>query len=70
MSRGFRPKPGSSSNPQPLLKDQLNPEHPLVKLSQAIDWRELAGEFGQTVSSEGGRPTLPTRLLVGVNQFL
>ncbi len=67
MSRGFRPKLGSSSNPQPLLKDQLNLEHPLVKLSQAINWRELEGEFGQAVSSEGGRPALPTRLLVGLH---
>lgn len=67
MSRGFRPKPGSSSNPQPLLKDQLNPEHPLVKLSQAIDWNELEGDFGQAVNREGGRPALPTRLLVGLH---
>ncbi|UIE38359.1 hypothetical protein [Leptodesmis sichuanensis] len=67
MSRGFRPKPGASSNPQPLLKDQLNPEHPLVKLSQAIDWNELEGDFGQAVNREGGRPALPTRLLVGLH---
>lgn len=67
MSRGFRPKSNSSSNPKPLLKDQLNLEHPLVKLSQAIDWEELDRELGQPVSSEGGRPTLPPRLLVGLH---
>jgi IS5 family transposase len=52
-----------------LLKDQLNLEHPLVKLSQAMDWDEFEREFGKQVSSEGGRPTLPTRLMVGV-QYL
>lgn len=67
MNRGFRPKTGSSSNPQPLLKDQLNSEHPLVKLSQAIDWSELEGEFSSVASSSGGRPALPTRLLVGLH---
>ncbi len=67
MSRGFRAQPGSSSPPLPLLKDQLNREHPLVKLSQAIDWSELEREFGAVVSSSGGRPALPTRLLVGLH---
>lgn len=67
MSRGFRPKSRSSSNLRPLLKDQLNLEHPLVKLSQAMDWDELERELGQQVSSEGGRPALPTRLLVGLH---
>jgi IS5 family transposase len=50
-----------------LLKDQLNLEHPLVKLSQAMDWDELEREFGKQMSSEGGRPALPTRLLVGLH---
>lgn len=68
MSRGFRPKSKSSgSNKQVLLQDQLNLQHPLVKLSQAIDWREIEAEFGSQVSSEGGRPALPTRLMVGLH---
>ncbi|MEP0915066.1 transposase [Leptolyngbya sp. GB1-A1] len=67
MSRGFRPNSGSSPPPPPLLKDQLNPAHPLVKLSQAIDWDKFELEFGKQMSSDGGRPPLPTRLMVGLH---
>lgn len=67
MSRGFAPQSRSSSKSQPLLKDQLNLEHPLVKLSEALDWEAFEREFGQTVGSEGGRPALPARLLVGLH---
>lgn len=67
MSRGFGPNSRSPSTPQPWLKDQLNLKHPLVKLSQAIDWSELEAELGQQVSREGGRPALPTRLMVGLH---
>lgn len=67
MSRGFRPQSNSSSTPRPLLKDQLNLEHPLAKLAQAMDWDELERELGQPLSSEGGRPALPTRLMVGLH---
>lgn len=49
------------------MKNQLNLEHPLVKLSQAIDWSEFEREFGKQTSSEGGRPLLPTRLMVGLH---
>lgn len=67
MSRGFRPKSSSSSSPRPLLKEQLNLEHPLVKLSQAMDWNAFEREFGKQMSSDGGRPALPTRLMVGLH---
>lgn len=67
MSRGFRPKSSSPSNERPLLKEQLNLEHPLVKLSQAIDWEAFERDFGQRLSSEGGRRALPPRLMVGLH---
>ena len=67
MNRGFRPQSSSSFPSRPLLKDQLNLEHPLVKLSQAMDWDALERELGQPLSSEGGRPALPTRLMVGLH---
>ncbi|NER83322.1 MAG: hypothetical protein F6K42_27975 [Leptolyngbya sp. SIO1D8] len=57
MSRGFRPKSESGSPSRPLLKDQLNLMHPLVNLSQAIDWDEFEGAFGRQMSPEGGRPS-------------
>ncbi|NER85117.1 MAG: hypothetical protein F6K42_37565 [Leptolyngbya sp. SIO1D8] len=39
----------------------------MVNLSQAIDWDEFEGAFGRQMSPEGGRPSLPTRLLVGLH---
>lgn len=67
MNHRFVPKSQLSSPPPALLKEQLNLEHPLVKLSEALDWDEFGREFGQPVGSEGGRPALPTRLLVGLH---
>lgn len=68
MRREFRPKSGASpSNQRPLLKEQLNLEHPLVKMSQAIEWSNFEAEFSKQMSSEGGRPGLSTRLMVGLH---
>lgn len=68
MSRGFGSKSGAlGSNNQVLLQAQLNLEYPLVKLSQAIAWSAIEAEFGVQVSSEGGRPALSTRLMVGLH---
>ncbi|MEX0272719.1 IS5 family transposase [Leptolyngbyaceae cyanobacterium UHCC 1019] len=68
MSRGFRPKLGASSgHNRVLLQEQLNLDHPLVKLSQAIEWQEFEAEFGNPMSREGGRPALRTRLMVGLH---
>lgn len=50
-----------------LLEQQLNQQHPLVKLALALDWNYFEQEFGRTVGSEGGRPSLPTRLMVGLH---
>ncbi|MDY6960085.1 MAG: transposase [Halobacteriota archaeon] len=50
-----------------LLKEQLNPEHELVKLSKLIDWEKLEVEFRQPERSEGGRRRLRTRLMVGLH---
>ena len=68
MSRGFGSKTKSSpAHKSALLEEQLNLEHPLVKLSEAIGWREIEAEFGVQMSSEGGRPALATRLMVGLH---
>jgi transposase, IS5 family len=45
----------------------LNLEHPLVKLSQAIDWDAFERDFGQRLSGEGGRRALSPRLMVGLH---
>lgn len=46
----------------PLLK----PEHPLVKLAQALEWEYFEQEFS-TLASEAGRPALSARLMVGLH---
>src|SRR3954468_3903319 len=54
------------SMPLPLAP-QLNTQHPLLKLGQAIDWRYFEREFNKLSTAESGRPSLPTRLLVGLH---
>jgi len=57
----------TDTNPPLPLAPQLNPQHPLLKLAQAIDWSYFEGEFSKLSTSEAGRPPLPTRLLVGLH---
>lgn len=62
------PEPASDAASQSLLlKPQLNPQHPLVILAQAIDWHYFEQEFQSQMAGEMGRPPLPTRLLVGLH---
>jgi transposase, IS5 family len=49
------------------LANQLNLQHPLVKLAQAIDWESLNGQLKVAARAEGGRPALPVRLMVGLH---
>jgi transposase, IS5 family len=49
------------------LKEQINLKHPLVLLAHAIDWDSLSHNFSVAVSSEGGRPALDARLMVGLH---
>jgi len=52
-----------------LLVDIINPQHPLVKLSQAIDWSHFAEVLGELYCEDDGRPAKPIRLMVGL-QYL
>lgn len=64
-------KPSSSpSNTEPTLSAlarQLNLKHPLVQMAETIDWRSFEEKFGRVVKASGGRPALPTRLMVGLH---
>ena len=64
-------KPSSStSNTEPTLSalaGQLNLSHPLVQLAETIDWQSFEEKFGRVVKASGGRPALPTRLMVGLH---
>ena len=66
--RQSTPKAPDSSSSQPLLlKPQLNPSHPLVKLAEAMDWSYFEQELQSQTAGDMGRPQLPTRLLVGLH---
>ncbi|MEO1391235.1 MAG: IS5 family transposase [Cyanobacteria bacterium J06634_6] len=64
-------KPSSSpSNTDPTLSAlarQLNLSHPLVQMAASIDWQSFEEKFGRVVKASGGRPALPTRLMVGLH---
>lgn len=64
-------KPSSSpSNTDSSISElarQLNLSHPLVQLAETIDWQSFEQTFGRVVKASGGRPALPTRLMVGLH---
>ena len=49
------------------LSQMLNISHPLVRLSEQIDWDSLSSEIEVVYSDGVGQPPLPTRLLVGLH---
>jgi transposase, IS5 family len=40
----------------------INPEHPLLKLAQTIDWQNFDEHFEISYSTQTGRPGISTRL--------
>ena len=64
-------KPSSSTSntglPLSALALQLNLKHPLVQLAETIEWPLFEEKFGRAVKASGGRPALPTRLMVGLH---
>jgi IS5 family transposase len=68
----MRPLKSAIENPQKdmfriELKQLIDPEHSLVKLSSAIDWVALEEAFGEYFCIDNGRPGVPTRLMVALN---
>jgi transposase, IS5 family len=68
----MKPRQSQASNRQDnlfqsRLDQQLNPQHPLFRLSRQIDWSHFECEFGPLYAEEVGRPGVPTRLLVGLH---
>ncbi|ACL03018.1 transposase IS4 family protein [Desulfatibacillum aliphaticivorans] len=56
---------------QDLFKVELarivDPNHPLVKLSKAVNWDRLDEVFGETYCPDNGRPGVSTRLMVSLH---
>jgi len=46
-----------------LLKDFLDPAHPLSHLAGVVDWAKFEQQFGKFYAEEMGRPALATRLI-------
>ena len=49
------------------LARQLDLGHPLVQLTVSLDWQSFEDKFGRVAKPSGGRPPLPTRLMVGLH---
>ena len=49
------------------LANLINPNHPLVRLAQSIDWANFDEQFGVSYSPETGRPGISTRLMVALH---
>lgn len=48
------------------LSEQLNPEHELLRLARAIEWKQLEEAFTPLFSTGAGHPPLPVRLACGL----
>ncbi|WP_071777029.1 IS5 family transposase [Synechococcus sp. PCC 7335] len=59
--------PSNRDSSLSALASQLNLSHPLVQLAETIAWQAFEKKFGCVVKASGGRPALPTRLLVGLH---
>src|SRR5689334_24955709 len=66
----MRPKERRETGQTDLFRARLDqivdPDHPLVKLSGAIDWTFLETRCGEVYDHDPGRPPLPTRLMAGL----
>ena len=65
----MQPSSSASNTDLPLsaLARQLNLKHPLVQLAETIAWQSFEEKFGRVAKSSGGRPALPTQLMVGLH---
>ncbi|MEZ5720011.1 MAG: IS5 family transposase [Burkholderiaceae bacterium] len=63
------PKPSQLQSGElfrPRLDEQINMQHPLVRLAALIDWAEIERTFAVSFTSARGRPALPPRLIAGL----
>ena len=61
--KGFSPDQNQPSFLSPMLRDQLNPKHPLCLLSEKIPWDALEKDLSNYYSKHGQRAK-PIRLMV------
>jgi len=66
----MRPKKQDSTTQEllePLLVNFIDMDHPLVKLSDKINWGYFEKEFGKLYHHNDGRPGISIRLIVGLH---
>ena len=51
---------------RPRLDEQLDMQHPLIRLSGLMDWELIEHQFAGHFTSGRGRPALPPRLVAGL----
>ena len=49
------------------LSQMLNMSHPLVRLSERMNWDQFEAQIDVIYSGGSGQPPLPTRLLIGLH---
>jgi IS5 family transposase len=66
----MRPRERRETGELDLFRSRLDQiidmKHPLVRLSQTVDWGFLEGRFGEVYTDHAGHPPLPTRLMAGL----
>jgi IS5 family transposase len=62
-----KPKKRAPHSGGVLLKDFLNPTHPLYRLTGVVNWGQFEQQFGKFYAEGMGRPALAMRLLVGLH---
>ena len=64
-------KPQKPDNSADLFRSQLsqmlNMSHPLIRLSERMNWAKLEDDIDVMYSNNAGQPPLPTRLLAGLH---
>ncbi len=66
LSTPKMPNAGQGSFLYPDLLNQLNPEHPLLKLAREVDRSLFEAEF-EPLYSHRGKPSRRIRLMVGLS---
>jgi len=63
--KGKNPNQNQLNIFQPILKQIINPNYPLVQLADQMPWKEYDKEYGD-LYSHTGRPAKPIRLMVSL----
>ena len=66
MRPGKRGNRGEAQRLGPRLDQIVDPNHPLAKLAQRIDWTLIEQRLDAVYRDGPGQPPLPTRLMAGL----